>query len=557
MQYERTAFFDTIIERGLRNGTRFSIDHVTTEEKAKLGITMDRASGKYYLAAYGSPKPTRRASGRRGSQTSSEGGEVTDLPHVVIKEVEDMIAAEIEAAGDRPEVLLLQKHTEAGATRGSKLLQFTVSVRRRGPGVGGGREKEKGEGAGAGPSVTQTADAGAGKVTVMPAAGGGTPRRRGSAPSTASGDGARYGRDSGSPRPSGGRDTAAGSVSSAQSKTRVKCITAAAAAAAGGGGGSNKINSQQDPPKKRKSVAATVFAKSPRIGAATGDQSTPGLGLAATTLLTFGRGADGTARNEDVDMKPPSRLPSRINQQPLPQFPTLVTTPTSQQQQQQFSVSTGRSQGGAPTNMVYSGWSNGNYQQRTGLGGSTGTGGCGQIHASTPTLTGSTSSGMVLSTPPPQSSWHVNPSAITKNDDFGQITARSSGMGGRNGDSGVYDTMNSTGTPGCGGTFSGITHQSHLPGTASFGLRTTGVGSTTIGRMSPMSTGVPDQQSPSILGLNVYSTHVRQSNLTGGINPLHTGTATPWGTSTRISGALGGNREPVDEEDIDFLASFF
>lgn len=123
-KYERTAFFHTIIERGLRGGTRFCIDHITHDERAKLGIALDRTSGKYYLATYGSPKG-RRGSTRRGSQTSSEAeGDANNLEqsHSVLKEVEDMLSAEIEAAGENPEVILLKKQVEPLTGRGSKVV---------------------------------------------------------------------------------------------------------------------------------------------------------------------------------------------------------------------------------------------------------------------------------------------------------------------------------------------------------------------------------------------------------------------------------------------------
>ncbi|CAM9208670.1 unnamed protein product, partial [Sphacelaria rigidula] len=146
-KYERTPFFDAIIERGLRGGTRFSIDHVTHDERAKLGIALDRASGKYYLAAYGSPKG-RRGSARRSSQTSSasEGdtsnpNSTANIPDMLsaiscMKEVEEMLTAEIDTAGDNPEVVLLKKQVDPLTGRGSKVVHFSVSIRKRG-GTGG------------------------------------------------------------------------------------------------------------------------------------------------------------------------------------------------------------------------------------------------------------------------------------------------------------------------------------------------------------------------------------------------------------------------------------
>ena len=135
-QYERTAFFDAIIERGLRDGTRFNIDHVTSEEKVKLGITMDRASGKFYLAAYGNSK-TRRNSTRRGSQTHSD-ADAADQHHPVIKEVAELLSAEIEAAGENAEVKLLKSRTDPGPSRGTKTVTFTVAIQRAASGTAAG-----------------------------------------------------------------------------------------------------------------------------------------------------------------------------------------------------------------------------------------------------------------------------------------------------------------------------------------------------------------------------------------------------------------------------------
>ncbi|CAM9214561.1 unnamed protein product, partial [Hapterophycus canaliculatus] len=128
-KYERTAFFDTIIERGLRDGTRFSVEHVTSDERSKLGITMDRATGKYYLHAFGSAK-ARRISARRGSATSSDMSD-SEHQHPVIKQLGDVLASEIEAAGEDPEVRLDQSRFEAGSVRGSMVLTFSVVIQRR------------------------------------------------------------------------------------------------------------------------------------------------------------------------------------------------------------------------------------------------------------------------------------------------------------------------------------------------------------------------------------------------------------------------------------------
>ncbi|CAM9782603.1 unnamed protein product [Pylaiella littoralis] len=172
-KYERTPFFDRIIERGLRDGTRFNVDHVTSDEKCSLGITMDRATGKYYLHAFGSTR-ARRNPTRRGSATSSEGE--SDNQHVVIKDLGDLLASEIEAAGENPDVRLSKSRLKPGSCPGSTVLNFSVLIQRRdvadaaaaagGSDGGGGGLSMAPTGGGAEEAwMTATADAGGGNPT--------------------------------------------------------------------------------------------------------------------------------------------------------------------------------------------------------------------------------------------------------------------------------------------------------------------------------------------------------------------------------------------------------
>ncbi|CAN0045068.1 unnamed protein product, partial [Ectocarpus sp. 6 AP-2014] len=134
-KFERTDFFDQIIERGLGHGdTRFSVEHVKSDEQSKLGITLDSATGKYYLHAYGSAK-TRRTGNRRNSAISVSSSDVdqdpAEPPHPTVKEVGDLIASEIEAAGEDAEVRLDKSRFERASPSGSTVLNFSISIRRR------------------------------------------------------------------------------------------------------------------------------------------------------------------------------------------------------------------------------------------------------------------------------------------------------------------------------------------------------------------------------------------------------------------------------------------
>eukprot|EP00903_Cladosiphon_okamuranus_P013301 g12398.t1 len=162
-KYERTAFFDAIIERGLRDGTRFNVDHVTSDERSKLGITMDRVSGKYYLHAYGSARG-RRNSTRRGSTTSLD----EDLDqHPIIRELGDLIHSEIDAAGENPKVTYTKSRSEPGSVHGSTVLTLSVMIQPRDDGGGdsgddSGRGTPGSEVAGVGSEGAAAADAGGG-----------------------------------------------------------------------------------------------------------------------------------------------------------------------------------------------------------------------------------------------------------------------------------------------------------------------------------------------------------------------------------------------------------
>ncbi|KAG5177801.1 hypothetical protein JKP88DRAFT_281616 [Tribonema minus] len=56
-RYERTAFFESLIARGLQFATRLSAEHLLPEEKAALGIAEDAATGTVYLSHYGLAPP--------------------------------------------------------------------------------------------------------------------------------------------------------------------------------------------------------------------------------------------------------------------------------------------------------------------------------------------------------------------------------------------------------------------------------------------------------------------------------------------------------------------
>ncbi|CAM9091379.1 unnamed protein product, partial [Ectocarpus sp. 4 AP-2014] len=134
-KFERTDFFDQIIERGLGHGdTRFSVEHVNSDEQSKLGITLDSSTGKYYLHAYGSAR-TRRTANRRNSATSVSSSDAdqdpAEPPHPTVKEVGDLIASEIEAAGEDAEVRLDKARLERASPSGSTVLNFSISIRRR------------------------------------------------------------------------------------------------------------------------------------------------------------------------------------------------------------------------------------------------------------------------------------------------------------------------------------------------------------------------------------------------------------------------------------------
>ncbi|CAM9262995.1 unnamed protein product, partial [Ectocarpus fasciculatus] len=134
-KFERTDFFDQIIERGLGDGdTRFNVEHVKSDERSKLGITLDSATGKYYLHAYGSAK-TRRTPSRRSSATSASSSDAdhdsAEPPHPTVKEVGDLIASEIEAAGEDAEVRLDKSRLERASPSGPTVLNFSISIRPR------------------------------------------------------------------------------------------------------------------------------------------------------------------------------------------------------------------------------------------------------------------------------------------------------------------------------------------------------------------------------------------------------------------------------------------
>ncbi|CAM9358613.1 unnamed protein product, partial [Ectocarpus sp. 12 AP-2014] len=174
-KFERTDFFDQIIERGLGHGdTRFSVEHVKSDEQSKLGITLDSATGKYYLQAYGSAK-TRRPANRRnsaGSVSSSDADhDPAEPPHPMVKEVGDLIASEIEAAGEDAEVRLDKSRLERASPSGSMMLTFSISIRRRAT-IGGAAAAAAGSDDSGGCASGQragdagaTADAGAGDPT--------------------------------------------------------------------------------------------------------------------------------------------------------------------------------------------------------------------------------------------------------------------------------------------------------------------------------------------------------------------------------------------------------
>ncbi|CAM9538501.1 unnamed protein product [Choristocarpus tenellus] len=133
-KFERTPLLDGIIDRGLQGCTRFRIDHITDEERAKLGIYQDSVTGKYFLESYG-PQDGRSRRPLRHSQ--------------VMKEVEDMVTAGVEAVGRGAKVDVAKKvcHTQGR----SKVLHITISI-------------TKGDGEGSGESWSAVDDPGGGKA---------------------------------------------------------------------------------------------------------------------------------------------------------------------------------------------------------------------------------------------------------------------------------------------------------------------------------------------------------------------------------------------------------
>lgn len=539
-QYERTAFFDGIIERGLRDGTRFNIDHVTTEEKSKLGITMDRTSGKFYLAAYGSPK-ARRNSTRRGSQTSSD-GDAADHQHAVIKEVSDFLAAEIEAAGEHAEVHLLKARTDPGSSRGSHIVNFSVSIRRRASGAGVGADAGRGRGDGEGPvssvAHTQTADAGGGK----PASAAATTasRRKGGASSVsvASDGSARQSKSGSSPRPQTNRRDGMSSVQGPQApKPRGRPVSLGGGTSEGRGPGF----AVQEGPKRRKSVTHTVFSAAPKIGTPGVAKQESRVGIAKVDM------SFGDPMPTDARPRPPVPMvgnPSAQTASFLPgRVPTLVQPhqhlpPTSTAGQ--YGVATyPRGQGFSPT-CGFTGLT-GNYPQRLG------------VTVGTPAPVQATAGGggrvpaMSVSSAPALSSWQLHPTVTMRSDEFGaQTVARTTS--GRATDTRVEAT--GTTTPGVGGSIPSLSQQQQLTGGTTFGHRSP---TQTLTSLTP-GTLLPSDAHAPISTLSAYTAHVRQQSQAqqGAGGSTHGG----WGTTTRMASSMECGREP-DEEDMDFLASFF
>ena len=282
LKYERTAFFDAIIERGLRDGTKFNIDHVTTDEKTTLGIAFDRATEKFFLAAYGTPK-AGRSTGRRGSltsQTSSDGdGSDQQLQnkershrHPVVKELSDFLLAEIEAAGKDAEVKTLKHRVMPEPSSGCKIIQFSVSIRRRAPrGFG---QAPQAEGAGAGPttvavSTAQAADAGGGKPSAPSPSRSPQRGKRGSpkvstTPSLSLGPGAPLASGNGvSPKRFPQSNSPSRSRGLQELKSRCRPLSAVNCEGDEGWDGVGG----EDISKRRKRVAHPVFANAPKVDA--------------------------------------------------------------------------------------------------------------------------------------------------------------------------------------------------------------------------------------------------------------------------------------------------
>lgn len=538
---------------------------MTSEERSKLGITMDRASGKYYLASYGSPK-VRRNSTRRGSQSSSDGDVVEQQhiqlnqlsqlsQHAVLKEVGDILAAEMEAAGEYAEVQLLKSRPTTGSARGSKVINFSVSIRRRSTGGSGG-VSGRGEGAAPGRALahtrTQAADGIEGKPT-PPA-----PRRRASSSSASSDAGARQSTEELWPTPAGRRDSAPTLQATRpqpkpqpqqpkpqQPKPRGRPASSLGGSGGGasnegpGGAGASGFPSQ-DVPKRRKSITHTVFGNAPRIGAT-------GVSVAKQEMpQTTGSGTQADARPfgraTPKNARPRKPIPAvgKSNGQMsfLPgRVATMIqstTSPAMSTAGHFGAAGAPRSQGFSSPSPGLSSW-NHTYHQRAGMGASNG--------VSAQQTRGPTAGVPVaaMSTAPPLTSWQLHAEAMMRTDEFGT-------QGGGRTNVGVMNTT-ATATQGVSGPLS-MSQQQQLNLTAggtTFGLRAP---SQTMGRVSPTTMFVPESQAP-ISTLNAYSAQVRQQSQSTGASNTH-GVGGP----TARMGGLSCGREP-DEEDMDFLASFF
>lgn len=532
-----------------------------------------------------------------------------------MKEVEEMLNAEIETAGDNPEVVLLKKQVDPLTGRGSKVVHFSVSIRKRG-GTGGAGEPRKNDG-GAG---MQGVNAGSGMVQAADAGGckSASHKDNGESRSGESGEGTKGAEDG---------DASTAVIAAATAALQGKPGAGPTNPAAGQGGGDFSLV-QPAAPKRRKSIAASVFGSAPRItpsraasvgGMVTSPKIEPGCQGQHLSASTGGGGSGdaglrfGGVRSHSHDGAELSMsLPPPVSASASASASASVsasssssswpggrmsshssafgsTTPTAQQQQQ---ISSNRMQGGNLMQHLDAVI----FQQRAAAIGFGGGGSSGTQHqhhqhqhqrqqhhqqmsssgGPTSSVGGTGDSNSIIAVPMSQTNpgapWHAQSTSSAMNaDEFaghgGAISAVSPAVASRVADGGSGGSSGAR----CGlGLLSSLTQQQqHMPSLSSFGSHrspTLAVATSAggVGRMSPPAALLPSEQhvvgatglgggssSFSISGFNASSANVKHSHMKAGGVHGGVGASPAWASAGRMSS------NAVDEEDMDFLASFF
>lgn len=281
-----------------------------------------------------------------------------------MKEISDLLAAEIEAAGEHAEVKAQKPQIVldplAAIPGGVKVIKFSVSIRRLEP-TGVTQRQAKGAGAGAGPNAAaSTADAGGGKPSVMSPSGRcASPKTRSGIPSfspPALARGANM-----SPKRFPGRSSPLskprGSLQQhhhhQQSKLGTRPFSAVSKEGGDDGGGSlcrdGNGNSVDSPPgevkdpasfgqegtKRRKSVAQAVFPKADAMVVPKQEAQPAGSDGTSRSEIRFGRTTLNDNRPVSTAPVPnygavrPSYLPPGVASMPALQIPL---NPASSQQ---------------------------------------------------------------------------------------------------------------------------------------------------------------------------------------------------------------------------------